>query len=83
MPDFLKLVGAQLFETMHSLKRDDTLDRFYAAEKGNVDDSELLEASGFFSLRHRIETFLIFQKKGVNKSETFHLPTCSPFSFPG
>jgi hypothetical protein len=47
MPD-LRLVGAQLFETMHSLKRDDMLDRFYAAEKENVDDSELLEASGFF-----------------------------------
>jgi hypothetical protein len=32
---------------MHSFQRDDTTDRFYAAEKENVDDTGLLEASGF------------------------------------
>jgi len=46
VPDF-KLVGAQLFDMMHSFQRDDTTDRFYAAEKKNIDDTGLLEASGF------------------------------------
>ncbi|KAI0250315.1 hypothetical protein BJV78DRAFT_1219905 [Lactifluus subvellereus] len=46
MPDF-KLVGAQLFDMMHSFHRDDATDRFYAAEKENIDDTGLLEASGF------------------------------------
>jgi hypothetical protein len=46
MPD-LKLDGAQLFDMMHPPMRDDTVDRFYAAEKENINDSELLEVSGF------------------------------------
>jgi hypothetical protein len=51
MPDF-KLVGTQLFDMMHSFKRDDATDRFYSAEKENMDDTGLLEASGFISLSH-------------------------------
>jgi hypothetical protein len=51
MPDF-KLVGAQLFNMMHSLKSDDGTDRFYSAEKKNIDDTGLLEASGFTSPSH-------------------------------
>ncbi|KAI0301019.1 hypothetical protein B0F90DRAFT_373954 [Multifurca ochricompacta] len=46
VPDY-KLLGAQLFDVMHSLPRDDATDRFYAAEKENIDDKGLLEASGF------------------------------------
>ena len=37
----------QLFDMMHSFKKDDTTDRFYATEKENIDDTGLLEASGF------------------------------------
>ncbi|KAI0267122.1 hypothetical protein BC834DRAFT_923747 [Gloeopeniophorella convolvens] len=46
MPDY-KLVGAQLFDMMHSFPRDDALDRFYATERENIDDTGLLEATGF------------------------------------
>jgi hypothetical protein len=51
MPDF-KLVGTQLFDMMYSLKRDDATDRFYSAEKEHIDDTGLLEASGFTSPSH-------------------------------
>ena len=46
VPDY-KLMGIQLFEMMHSLPKDDALDRFHASEKENIDDTGLLEASGF------------------------------------
>ena len=46
VPDY-KLAGMQLFDMMHSFKKDDTTDRFYATEKKNIDDTGLLEASGF------------------------------------
>jgi len=42
-----KVVGIQLFDMMHSIPKDDATDRFYAAEKENIDDAGLLEASGF------------------------------------
>jgi hypothetical protein len=37
----------QLFDMMHSIPKDDATDRFYAAEKENIDDGGLLKASGF------------------------------------
>jgi hypothetical protein len=46
VPDY-KLVGMQLFNMIHSIPKDDATDRFYAAEKENIDDAGLLEASGF------------------------------------
>ncbi|KAH9986013.1 hypothetical protein BJV74DRAFT_845937 [Russula compacta] len=46
VPDY-KLMGIQLFDMMHSFPKDDATDRFYAAEKENIDDARLLEASGF------------------------------------
>jgi hypothetical protein len=46
VPDY-KLAGMQLFDTMHSFKKDDATDSFYATEKENIDDTGLLEASGF------------------------------------
>ncbi|KAH9054300.1 hypothetical protein EDB87DRAFT_1568349, partial [Lactarius vividus] len=45
VPDY-GLVGAQLFNMMHSFPKDDATDRFYAAEKEGIDDTGLLEASG-------------------------------------
>ncbi|KAI9452213.1 hypothetical protein BJY52DRAFT_1294130 [Lactarius psammicola] len=45
VPDY-GLVGAQLFNMMHSFPKDDVTDRFYAAEKENIDDTGLLEATG-------------------------------------
>jgi hypothetical protein len=42
-------VGIQLFDMMHTLSKDDATDRFYAAEKELIDDTGLLEASGFSS----------------------------------
>ncbi|KAH9961578.1 hypothetical protein BC827DRAFT_1202994 [Russula dissimulans] len=46
VPDY-KLMGIQLFEMMHSLPKDDALDRLYASEKECINDTGLLEASGF------------------------------------
>jgi len=48
VPDY-ELVGIQLFDMMHSFSKDDATDRFYAAEKEMIDDTGLLEASGFSS----------------------------------
>ena len=48
VPDY-KLMGVQLFDMMHSYRKDDATDRFYAAEKENIEDAGLLEASGFGS----------------------------------
>jgi hypothetical protein len=31
---------------MHSVSKDDATDRFYAAQRENIDDAGLLEASG-------------------------------------
>lgn len=45
VPDY-ELVGAQLFNSMHSFPKDDVMDRFYAAEKETIDDAGLLEACG-------------------------------------
>lgn len=39
-------MGLQLFDMMHSFPKDDATDHFYAAEKENIDDARLLEASG-------------------------------------
>lgn len=38
-----------MFDMMHSYRKDDTIDRFYATGKENIDDAGLLEASGFSS----------------------------------
>jgi len=46
VPDH-KLAGIRLFDMMHSIPNDDAADRFYAAEKENIDDTGLLEAGGF------------------------------------
>ena len=48
VPDY-KFMGIQLFDMMHSYRKDDALDRFYATEKENIDDTGLLQASGFGS----------------------------------
>jgi len=48
VPEY-KLMGMQLSDMMHSYWKDDAIDRFYAAEKENIDDAGLLEASGFSS----------------------------------
>jgi len=56
VPDY-KLVGMQLFETMHSYLKDDATDRFYATEKEHIDDAGLLEASGFSSSPSRWHFF--------------------------
>ena len=45
VPDY-GLVGAQLFNMMHSLPKDDVMDRFYATEQEGIYDAELLKASG-------------------------------------
>jgi len=45
VPDY-GFAGAQLFDMMHSLPKDDAMDRFYAAEKEDFNDTGLLEASG-------------------------------------
>ena len=45
VPDYGS-VGAQLFDMMHSFPKDDVMDRFYAAEKESIEDTELLKASG-------------------------------------
>ena len=36
-PNF-KLMGAQLFDIMHSFRRDDATDYFHTAEKENIDE---------------------------------------------
>jgi len=56
VPDH-KLVGIQLFDMMHSIPNDDAADRFYAAEKENIDDTGLLEASGFNASPSRWDLF--------------------------
>jgi len=42
---------------MHSIPNDDAADRFYAAEKENIDDTGLLEASGFNASPSRLDLF--------------------------
>jgi hypothetical protein len=49
VPDY-GLVGAQLFNMMHAFPKDDAMDRFYAAEKEAIDDTELLNTSGIVDL---------------------------------
>lgn len=50
-------MGMRLFDMMHSIPNDDTADRFYAAEKENIGDTGLLEASGFNASLSRWDLF--------------------------
>jgi len=56
VPDY-NFVGMQLFDMMHSIPKDDATDRFYAAEKENIDDAGLLEASGFNASPSQLNLF--------------------------